>query len=201
MERPKNDCAAFTLINEPRYQGLTMAAVARSLNVSKSALYNHVTCKQDVLRLLEEHLISQVNVSAFRSSYWEDAVRCWALSYRDAFATHTPLIPLIAVLPVTGAPKTLAMYEEVSTGLLTAGFPQGQVVPIIVALESFIFGAAFDVNAPEGIFNPGRLAQDAPNLTAALAQHTSGRGHEQPSDAAFRLGLNALIKGLSNLRI
>jgi AcrR family transcriptional regulator len=178
-----------------------MAALAHSLNVSKSALYNHVTCKQDVLRLLEEHLIAQVNVSAFRSSNWEDAIRCWALSYRDAFAAHTPLIPLIAVLPVTGAPKTLAMYEEVSTGLLTAGFPQGQIIPTIVALESFIFGAAFDVNAPEEIFNPGRLAQDAPSFTAALAQNMSSRDHEHPADTAFRLGLDALIKGLSNLRL
>jgi AcrR family transcriptional regulator len=201
LSAEKITAAAFTLINECGYQGLTMAALARDLNVSKSALYNHVTCKQDVLRLLEEHLISQVNISCFRNSHWEEAIQSWALSYRDVFAKHTPLVPIIAILPVTDAPKTLAMYEEVSTWLLKAGFPEDHIIPIIAALEAFIFGAAFDVNAPEGIFNPGRLAHHAPSFTAAQAHHASGGSTERPSDTAFRLGLGAFTRGLSDLRV
>ncbi|MEW1822977.1 TetR/AcrR family transcriptional regulator [Arthrobacter sp. NPDC080031] len=201
LNAPKITAAALALIYDSGYQGLTMAALARNLNVSVSALYNHVTCKQDVLRLLEEHLIVQVKVSAFRSSNWEDAIYCWARSYRDAFAKHTPLIPVIAVLPVMGAPKTLAMYEEVTTGLLKAGFREDRIIPIIAAIEAFIFGAALDVNAPEGIFNPGTLAHQAPTFTAVQAYHESGRTTEQRSDAAFRLGLEALIKGLGAFRL
>ena len=89
---------------------------------------------------------------------WDQAVRDWAWSYRDVFSRHTPLIPVIAVLPVTDAPKTLAMYEAVSAGFSGPAFPQERIVSAIVALESFIFGSAYDVTAPADIFDSGSMA-------------------------------------------
>ena len=129
---------------------------------------------------------------------WDDAVRTWAWSYRNVFAEHTPLIPVIAVLPVTDAPQTLAMYETVSKGFLDAGFPQERIISAIVALESFIFGSAYDVTAPEDIFDPGTMAESTPYFTAAVrgAAGTALRA----ADAAFMLGLDALIDGLGSLR-
>ena len=57
--------AALQLIGKNGYDGLTMAALARSLNVAPSALYNHVASKRDVLLLVEDHLTSLVDVAAF----------------------------------------------------------------------------------------------------------------------------------------
>jgi AcrR family transcriptional regulator len=203
--------AALELISRRGYDGLTMAALAKLLEVAPSALYNHVKAKRDVLLLVEDHLTSLVDVSAFGTRSWEDAVRTWALSYRDVFAEHTPLIPVIAVLPVTDAPQTLAMYEAVSKGFLDAGFPQERIVPAIVALESFIFGSAYDVTAPADIFEPGSMAEANPHFTAAVrsfagGQETSaeagpaGQDRWRPADTAFTLGLEALITGLGSLR-
>ncbi|MBT2533431.1 TetR/AcrR family transcriptional regulator C-terminal domain-containing protein [Arthrobacter sp. ISL-48] len=191
--------AALDLISRNGYDGLTMAGLARLLDVAPSALYNHVTSKQDVLLLVEDHLAALVDVSGFGAGSWEDAVRTWAWSYRDVFAQHTPLIPVIAVLPVTDAPQTLAMYETVSRGFLDAGFPQERIVSSIVALESFIFGSAYDVTAPADIFDAGSMAGSTPHFTAAV-QTLAEQGHERPADAAFRLGLEALIAGLGALR-
>jgi AcrR family transcriptional regulator len=190
--------AALELINRKGYDGLTMAGLAKELDVAPSALYNHVASKRDVLLLVEDHLTSLVDVSDFGSSPWEDAVRSWAWSYRNVFAAHTPLIPVIAVLPVTDAPQTLAMYETVSKGFLDAGFPQERVVSSIVAFESFIFGSAYDVTAPEDIFDSGSMADSTPHFTAAVRSASSGAG--RPADVAFELGLEALISGLGALR-
>ncbi len=191
--------AALELIGGKGYDGLTMAALARKLEVAPSALYNHVESKHDVLVLVEDHLMSLVDVSGFGAGPWEDAVRTWAWSYRDAFATHTPLIPVIAVLPVTDAPRTLAMYEVVSTGFRDAGIPEARVVPAIVALESFIFGSAYDVTAPANIFDPGNMAESTPGFTAAVRSFGDEQ-HERPADVAFGLGLEALIAGIGALR-
>ena len=191
--------AALRLIGKSGYDGLTMAALARSLDVAPSALYNHVTSKRDVLVLVEDHLAALVDVSAFGREPWDEAVRRWAWSYRDVFSKHTPLIPVIAVLPVTDAPQTLAMYETVSAGLRKAGFPEERIISSIVALESFIFGSAFDVTAPADIFDPGSMAESTPNFTAAV-QSLAEQGHEKPADIAFSLGLEALISGLGALR-
>jgi AcrR family transcriptional regulator len=198
--------AALELINRKGYDGLTMAGLAKELDVAPSALYNHVASKRDVLLLVEDHLTSLVDVSDFGSAPWEDAVRSWAWSYRNVFAEHTPLIPVIAVLPVTDAPQTLAMYETVSKGFLDAGFPQERVVSSIVALESFIFGSAYDVTAPEDIFDSGSMAESTPHFTAAVrsaannALEGGSGGPGRPADVAFELGLEALISGLGALR-
>ena len=198
--------AALVLINRKGDEGLTMAGLAKELDVAPSALYNHVASKRDVLLLVEDHLTSLVDVSDFGSAPWEDAVRSWAWSYRNVFAEHTPLIPVIAVLPVTDAPQTLAMYETVSKGFLDAGFPQERVVSSIVALESFIFGSAYDVTAPEDIFDSGSMAESTPHFTAAVrsaannALEGGSGGPGRPADVAFELGLEALISGLGALR-
>ncbi|MFF2841085.1 TetR/AcrR family transcriptional regulator [Paenarthrobacter sp. NPDC057981] len=191
--------AALTLISSKGYDGLTMAALARSLGVAPSALYNHVSSKDDVLVLLEDHLAAMVDVSAFGVEPWDVAVRRWAWSYRDVFSEHTPLIPIIAVLPVANAPKTLAMYEAVTAGFRDAGFPEDRIISAIVALEAFVFGAAYDVTAPEDIFDAGDLAEDVPNFTSAV-DRLSLAGHERPTDAAFSLGLEALIAGFGAMR-
>ncbi|WP_038469999.1 TetR/AcrR family transcriptional regulator [Arthrobacter sp. PAMC 25486] len=204
--------AALKLVGRDGYKGLTMAALARSLHVAPSALYNHVRSKQDVLLLVEDHLMGRVDVSAFDAQPWAEAVAGWAHSYRDVFAGHLPLIPVIALLPVTNAPATITMYEAVTNGFLAAGWAPEAVIDAVVALESFIYGSAYDVNAPDGIFDAGELAPSAPNFTAAVARRglatgvgpaeaaaagDSGPGPRNDADTAFSLGLNAMIAGLA----
>lgn len=189
--------AALELVSTKGYDGLTMVALAKSLGVAPSALYNHVGSKDDVLKLVEEDLMSKVDCSVFRTLPWDEAVREWAYSYRGIFSAHTPLISVIAVLPVTDAPQTLAMYEAVTEGFLRAGFPEEQIIPCIVALEAYIFGAAFDATAPADIFDSGKLADSTPHFTSAVR---SLGPVNYPSDLAFRMGLDALIAGFGALR-
>jgi AcrR family transcriptional regulator len=190
--------AALKLIAAGGYDALTMSGLARKLGVAPSALYNHVASKHDVLVLVQDHVMAGVDVSGFGTEPWPDAVRRWAWSYREVFSQHTPLIPVIAVLPVTGAPRTLAMYEKLTSGFLAAGWPQQLIVPAIVALESFIFGSAYDVTAPEDIFESGELSEANPQFTAAVRARQGGgdASAAHTADAAFRLGLEGLISGL-----
>ncbi|MEO5778196.1 TetR/AcrR family transcriptional regulator [Arthrobacter oryzae] len=200
LDQDRIIAASLKVVGSSGYEGFTMAALARSLNVAPSALYNHVSSKRDVLVLVQDHLTSFVQVAAFNSEPWDRAVRDWAWSYRDVFSRHTPLIPVIAVLPVADAPKTLAMYEAVSAGFSRAGFPQERIVAAIVALESFIFGSAYDVTAPADIFDSGSMAASTPNFTGAVAR-LSDDGYGNPADVAFSLGLEALIAGFGALLV
>ena len=199
LDQDGTTLAALQVVRKGGYEGFTMAALARALNVAPSALYNHVASKREVLVLVQDHLTSFVDVSSFDTAPWDQAVRDWAWSYRDVFAKHTPLIPVIAVLPVADAPKTLAMYEAVSAGFSRAGFPPERIVSAIVALESFIFGSAYDATAPADIFDSGSMAASTPNFTSAV-ESLARQGFEKPADAAFTLGLEALITGFGTLR-
>ena len=92
--------------------------------------------------------------------------------------------------------KTLAMYEAVSAGFQRRRLSRrSAIVSAIVALESFIFGSAYDVTAPADIFDSGTMAEATPTSRPPSAAWPS-KGHEKPADVAFSLGLEALIGGL-----
>ncbi|WP_415854442.1 TetR/AcrR family transcriptional regulator [Sinomonas sp. G460-2] len=194
LSRAKITTAALAIIGKAGYDGLTMAALARELKTAPSALYNHVASKDEVLNWVQDDVNDTIDTSGFGREPWDVALTRWAYSYREAFARHSPLIPVIAVLPITGAPHSLAMYERVAEGLRAGGWPEDMVVDAIVAMESFILGSAMDVSAPEWIFDVGDRRDLAPTFADAVATRR-GRGRAAADDA-FALGLNALIAGL-----
>lgn len=187
--------AAVALLEERGQDGLTMAALARRLDVAPSALYNHVADKQDVLRAVQDHVNARIDCSSFENLPWDEALGAWARSYRDAYARHPALVPVIAITPVRSAPHTVAMYERVTAGLHAAGWPAHLLTNVVVAVESFVLGSALDTQAPEDIFDPGDLAESAPAFTAANRARPAG----DTARDAFDLGLEALLAGLRTL--
>ncbi|MFD1504992.1 TetR/AcrR family transcriptional regulator [Georgenia yuyongxinii] len=188
----KITAAAMTLIEARGYGALTMAALARELKVSPSALYNHVTAKQDLLRWIQDHLNQRLDCSAFATEAWDVALERWARSYRDTYAQHAPLVPVIAVAPIRGAPHTVEMYEQVAAGLQRGGWPDALIAETIVAVESFVLGSAMDATSPVDVFEVGDLVARAPVFTTAV----KARRGDDPARAAFELGLTALVEGL-----
>jgi AcrR family transcriptional regulator len=186
--------AALEIVTTEGYSTLTMSAVATSLEVSPSALYNHVRSKQELLQWVQEIVMDGVDHSLFATHPLDEALVRWAHTYRGVFAGHAPLIPLIAVLPVSSSPRTLAMYEAVTGGFVRAGWPHEAIVPAIIALESFVVGSALDATAPLDIFDPGEHAGSLPQFDAALAAQRATSEHH--ADAAFSLGLQAMVTGL-----
>jgi AcrR family transcriptional regulator len=182
--------AAVALIEDRGYAALTMAALARQLEVAPSALYNHVASKRQLLLWIQDHVNRQIDCSAFGVQPWDVALKSWALSYRDAYARHSHLVPVIAVTPIAGSPHTVAMYEKVAAGLRAGGWPDGHVVNVIVAIESFVLGSALDATAPADIF-------DVPSGQApALEAVVRARVGRDPAMSAFDVGLATLLAGL-----
>ncbi len=107
---------------------------------------------------------------------------------------HTELIPLIAVLPIADAPKSLEMYERVFIALHSAGIGDRDAVDIIAGIEALVFGAAFDASAPADIFDPGSLGDIAPTFARAAALRAADA--RASADRAFEMTLEVLIDGL-----
>lgn len=194
LNRPKIGAVTLQFVGENGYDALTMSALAKALGVSPSALYNHVESKKDLLELVQDLVMERVDCSEFEVNPLEQALRTWAVSYRNVFAEHTPLVSVIALMPVAGSPRTLQMYEQVAAGFTRAGWDDHRIVPAIVALESFIFGSALDAVAPKDIFDVGPTPQEVPAFSAAVdAQRATGN---DPAQDSFTYGLEALLKGL-----
>ncbi|WP_424467965.1 TetR/AcrR family transcriptional regulator [Pseudoclavibacter helvolus] len=184
--------AAMRVATHEGYDSLTMAKLAKALDVTPAALYNHAHSKRQILRWIEDRLMAAVDASAFETEPWDTALAAWARSYRLVMKEHDSLVEAIAKMPVAGAIETLAMYESVAAGLRSAGWPASSIMPAVVAIESFIYGSAYDLNAPLDLFELGEHAATAPTLAASVAAHPA----EELRELAFERGLEALIHGL-----
>ncbi|MFI7110289.1 TetR/AcrR family transcriptional regulator C-terminal domain-containing protein [Nonomuraea sp. NPDC050227] len=192
LDRRRIGAAALKLADE---QGtLSIPALARSLGVAPSALYHHVSGRDEIIALMREELTLTAGLRPARSRPWEQALADWARSYRDAFAAHPGAVPLLAVAPLA-EPFMHAMYEHVAGLLLDAGFVETHVLPAITALESFILGSALDLVAPS-VMLPGVDRETAPRLSAVLERVPVD--HDR-AERAFEFGLNALLTGFRAL--
>ena len=188
--------AALRLLDESGADGFTMARLAQALRVRPSALYNHVDGKEDVIAGVRELISDRIDVGAFERLPWDEAVLEWAHSYRVAFAGHPPTIALLATLPLTGALRTMQMYDAVVTAMVRAGWPEPEVLPTMVAVESFILGSALDAVAPADMFDPSGAEEQVPSFASAYEARARALGSTPPADAAFETGLTALLDGL-----
>ncbi|GAA2049578.1 TetR/AcrR family transcriptional regulator C-terminal domain-containing protein [Leifsonia soli] len=188
--------AALRLLDESGADGFTMARLAQALRVRPSALYNHVDGKEDVIAGVRELVSDRIDVSAFETQPWDAAMRVWAHSYRVAFAAHPPTVALLATLPLTGALRTMQMYDTVVAAMVRAGWPEPEVLPTIVAVESFILGSALDAIAPADMFDPSGAEDAVPAFASAYEARIASLGAVPPADAAFETGLAALLDGL-----
>lgn len=195
LNRSRIGAATLQFVGENGYDALTMSALATALGVSTSALYNHVESKQDLIQLVQDLVMERVDCSGFATRPLKEALRAWAVSYRNVFAEHTPLVPVIALMPVAGSPRTLQMYEQVAVGFTRAGWEDCRIVPAIVAMESFIFGSALDAVSPKDVFDVGIAPHEVPAFSSAVdAQRATGA---DPAQEAFEYGLAAIIEGLA----
>ncbi|MGH1550470.1 TetR/AcrR family transcriptional regulator [Leifsonia poae] len=188
--------AALRLLDESGADGFTMARLAQALRVRPSALYNHVEGKEDVIAAVRELVSDRIDVGAFETEPWDAAMLAWARSYRVAFAAHPPTIALLATLPLTGALRTMRMYDVVVAAMVRAGWPEGDVLPTLVAVESFILGSALDAIAPADMFDPSGSEDEVPAFASAYRARAAALGETAPADAAFETGLTAILDGL-----
>lgn len=221
LNRPLIAGAALEIVTSSGVDGLTMKSLAGHLGVSVSSLYNHIAGKSELLASVQDAVMSRVDTAAFaplvqgassevdRAELLDTALHSWARSYRRAFADYPSLVPLIATMPVAGAPRTRRMYDTVAAGLLAAGLPTAQVMPVIVAFESFLFGSAMDVHAPASIFSSRPGESDAPAFRRAVDAFTGSvdedpeapsddpslPGHNPYADRPFEWGLDTLVAG------
>ncbi|WP_172802266.1 TetR/AcrR family transcriptional regulator [Agrococcus jejuensis] len=190
--------AAFGVLADRDADEFTMSRLAERLGVRPSALYNHVHNRQALVNLLRRSIAAEIDSSAFEDRPWDEAIEPWARSYREVFARHPQVVALLATVAMDGNETSLHLYEPIVLGFQRGGWETADIVPVIVALESFIIGSSLDVIADPENMSPGANAALAPAFSAAVrarddADAASGVSH---ADRAFELGLAAMVAGL-----
>ncbi|MDI2033810.1 TetR/AcrR family transcriptional regulator C-terminal domain-containing protein [Paenarthrobacter nitroguajacolicus] len=182
--------AALELVDEAG--DFSLPKLAKRIGVSQSSIYNHVSGREEILELMRGRIISE-SPYEIRGGDWEAALRTIVRSYRDAFARHPRLAPLL-VLQTVQDHQVLALYENLAVALESAGFRGRDVLSAISTIDSFALGFALDLAAPDVVWAPP--SEGFPALASALSN--AGPADER-GEAAFEFGLEILIAGLHSL--
>lgn len=182
--------AALRLVD--RTGEFTIAQVANALGVRPSSLYNHLAGKAEIVEAMRSFVFREGSFEADHSGTWDQTVRALLRRYRECFARHPRLIPLVTAYTVS-SPEVMAMYDELAEILSAAGVPDGQLLDVITICDSVVLGAALDLAAPDEVWAVDQAR--SPALIAAIRQAGSGR---QRSDRAFELGLDILVAGIAS---
>lgn len=192
LTRERIAAAALVRLRDTDPDDLRMADLAHDLGVRTSSLYNHVQGKAELLNLVRDHLASEIDTDTLLHRPWPDALQGWARSYIDSFAQlHPSATAAIAVLDMGEQPTVMDMYERFCGLMLEVGWPEDQILPTLLALESFCVGTAQELRAPLGFMRPT-------DPEATPQYHRLYRADPQISQDAADLGLSIFIAGLEH---
>lgn len=196
MPRPRSDLlsvelivnAALKLVDETG--DFSFPRIARELGVSQSSLYNRIESREHIIELLRAHLFVAIPAQPVADKPWQDAARILIRSYRDRFAQHPKLVPLLVTQTIR-APEVMGMYEDLAVTLERSGLAPEDIGPAIAVVDYFALGAALDATAPDEVWD---LSPDQfPTLARAVGHSTSA---SERVDRAFEFGLQALLAGI-----
>ncbi|GAA0461379.1 tetracycline repressor, C-all-alpha domain protein [Paractinoplanes deccanensis] len=167
----------------------TMGEIARALAVRPSSLYNHLAGRTEVIEAMRARVFAEEPFARPRAP-WDEVLRSLLRHYRDAFARHPRLIPMLTAHTVS-SPDVMRMYDDIATVLSGAGIPVEGLLDVITVLDSFVIGSALDVAAPDEVWD--KTQARTPVLVAAVEAAGQGRAR---ADRAFELGLDLLLTAL-----
>jgi AcrR family transcriptional regulator len=165
--------------------------LAARLGVSPSSLYNHVAGRDELIELVRGRLADDFAIVVDPGLPWDEAVDYVVRRQRAMFAAHPLVLPLLVGATVTDD-RVLAYYGALATALVSAGFPEADVLDIVTVLDEFALGSGLDISSPAQVW---RTRDDDSVLGRLLAARGDDAGRP---DRAFELGLALIVAGLQS---
>ncbi|HEV8568593.1 MAG TPA: TetR/AcrR family transcriptional regulator [Actinoplanes sp.] len=185
---------ASALVDAEGLEAVSVRRLATELGVRGPSLYHHFATKADILDAVADAVVAQVDVSAFGTQDWREALKSWAYSYHAVLSAHPNIVPVIAHGPGR-RPAALAMADTVYGALVDAGWSEARATHIGALMRYLVTGAALGSFA-RGFAEDPRLYERYPHLGRAhlLVEHD-----RCVDEGAFELGLDMLIGGLDRI--
>lgn len=186
--------AALTVIDRDGLAALTIRAVATELRMSPMGLYRYITDRDDLERLIVEHVLGAVDITPPDRPTWTQQIETLVRRLRAAVAAHPGIVPLTLTHrhDTTGV---LRWSEAILEILTRAGLSGTARVIALRSLLAYIIGA-IQLEHLGPLSGPGTAAiakrSDYPNLS-----HTAADAGSVGPDEEFNAGLAAVLAGLT----
>jgi AcrR family transcriptional regulator len=200
--------AGLALVDAEGLDALSMRRVAERLDVQASALYGHVSGKQELIQLMLDHVALDMEVPDPDPERWEEQVKEFARSARRVLGAHRDLAGASLANIPTG-PNMLVLIDRLLAILAVSGLPRQAVAYAADLLPQFITAAVYEESLfmqrlerePEyfeqvDAYFRAAPADRFPVLADLVNELTSPEGGP---DARFEFGLDVIVNGLAGM--
>lgn len=196
LSRDRIVAAAVDLLDRHGADGLTMRRLAERLEVTATALYWHVSTKEDVLDLALDRIFGDVPLPEATADWRADA-RLLVRDWRTAMLRH-PWAPGLIGRPMLG-PNVLARTEYLQSALTRGGLSGLQLAVTTRLLANYVIGAALTEATWRRSADPETQREARRHVTADPDAYPTltASGHLDPArwddDELFDRGLDAIL--------
>jgi AcrR family transcriptional regulator len=191
--------AAAELIEESGIGALTMRRLATRLGCSPMALYRHVETKDDLLRAIGEHYLSDVELPETAELPWQEAIVAVTSTLHQAFVARAPLLEIAAAQHVDALP-VLQASEVVLRSLRAAGLSDREAVRGLSVITSYSVGVT-QRKAEQRAASPAEIKRlqrvlRLPHETFPTLRELAGELVSVDFELSFEDGLRLLLEGI-----
>jgi len=189
---------AIALIERDGRESLSMRRLGSALGVEGMAIYHHFQGRDELLAAIGDRLLEPLRELDLGDD-WREACRRFATTLRDIAVARPATFQLLGLQPLD-TPAALEPVERLLGVLVGFGFSAPEALATYRATVSYARGYAlaeatgFTVDAarPDGRERLADLPRSEFPILAGKARELA----ELDADAAFKLGLDALLFGL-----
>lgn len=217
LSRERVVAAAFTVLDRHGLDGLSMRQVAAELGVTVSALYAHVSSKDDLLELMYTRLFVDFAMPEPDQERWQEQLRDYARSARQRLLSHRDMARIsMAHVPFTA--ELLPHVEALLAVFRTAGLPDRIAAEAGDLISTYIDGFVLEEGMWRDRWARGggdgsslarpdwrEMADEMQNYFASLPAEAfphlralSGLMVSDSSDERFDTGLEIILRGLAS---
>ena len=200
--------AALALVDADGLDALSMRNVAERLGVQASALYGHVSGKQELIQLMLDRVALEIELPDPDPAHWQEQVKQFARTARRVLGSHRDLAGASLANIPTG-PNMLGLMDRLLAVLAASGLPRQAVAYAADLLPQFVTASVYE----ESLFRQRLEREPAyferieayfraapPERFPALADLvTELTASDEGPDARFEFGLDVIVQGLSTI--
>ncbi len=186
--------ATLTVIDRDGLDALTMRAVAKELGMATMSLYRYVTDKDELERLVVDHVLSGVN-PAVPPGDWRERLAELLTRVRGQVLAHAAVVPMLLRHRHT-APSSMVLIEGTLAILTDAGFSGERRVIAQRTIVAFLFGML--QNEHHGPLSGAGTAAMAAQERFPLLAETAAQARDVTGDTEFHRGLAVVLRGLAD---
>lgn len=204
--------AAIELLDAEGLEGTNMRALGERLGSAATAVYWHVSSKDNLIVLAADHVWNEITLPDLGALDWRSAASQMATELYSMLCRHPWIVQAFGSYVMYDLGKAryddhaLAVYE-------TAGFNPTEADQAVTAVFTFVLGNALGLAAAtsmerklnqqgeqarqlfrDRMAKAGEIAAQFPHLRARL--DTPAAEYAASPEKAFRVGLRALLDGL-----